>query len=116
MLKDRCKRLASIRTRSLATVSMALLVSLTALVFASTAMAEPKGIFKIFNQCPTEIPGIALCNYAQTTSGEFSIGTTKVPINKTITLQGGDLPTGNPENPREFFALPAKNGESLSKT
>jgi hypothetical protein len=116
MLKDHCKRLASIRTRSLVTVSMALIVPLIALAFASSAMAEPKGIFKIFKQCPTEIPGIALCNFAQTTSGEFSIGTTKVPINKTITLQGGDLPTGNPENPREFFALPAKNGESLSKT
>lgn len=116
MLKDRCKRLASIRTRSLVTVSMALLVPLTALAFASPAMAEPKGIFKIFKQCPTEIPGVVLCTFAQTTSGEFAIGTTKVPINKTITLQGGNIKTGNPEFPREFFAIPAKNGESLSKT
>lgn len=116
MLKDRCKRLASLRKRSLITVSMALLVPLTALAFASPAMAEPKGIFKIFKQCPTEIPGVVLCTFAQTTGGEFSIGTTKVPINKTITLQGGDIKTGNPEFPREFFAVPAKNGESLSKT
>ncbi|MFI5091246.1 MAG: hypothetical protein ACHP7P_14450 [Terriglobales bacterium] len=116
MLKDRGKRLAGIRTRILITAAMALIVPVTALASASPAMAEPKGIFKIFKQCPTEIPGIELCNFAQTTSGEFKLGTTTVPINKTITLQGGDLPTGNPENPAEYFALPAKNGESLSKT
>jgi hypothetical protein len=116
MLKDRGKRLAGIRGRTLVIASMALIVPLTALASAAPAMAEPKGIFKIFNQCPTEIPGIALCNYAVTTGGEFSIGATKVPINKPVILQGGDIKTGNPENPREFFALPAKNGESLSKT
>lgn len=116
MLEDRSRRLASIRKRTLVVAAMALIVPLTALASASPAMAEPKGIFKIFNQCPTEIPGNELCSYSVTTSGEFSIGTTKVPINKPIILQGGNFPTGNPENPREFFALPAKNGESLSKT
>src|SRR6202035_3563656 len=67
MLKDRGKRLAGIRRRTLVIASMALIVPLTALASAAPAMAEPKGIFKIFNQCPTEIPGIALCNYAVTT-------------------------------------------------
>ena len=33
----------------------------------------------------------------------------------TITLQGGAIPTGG-TNPNEYFLLPAKNGESLSKT
>ncbi len=116
MLEDRSKRLASIRKRTLVMAAMALIVPFTALASASPAMAEPKGIFKIFKECPTEIPGNELCTYNVTTSGEFAIGTTKVPINKPIILQGGSLPTGNPENPREFFALPAKNGESLSKT
>lgn len=116
MLEDRSKRLAVIRARTLVMAAMALIVPLTALASASPAMAEPKGIFKIFKQCPTEIPGVVLCNYGVTTSGEFSIGTTKVPINKPIVLQGGNIKTGNPENEREFFALPAKNGESLSKT
>ncbi len=116
MLEDRSKRLAGIRRRTLVMAAMALIVPLTALASASPAMAEPKGIFKIFKQCPTEIPVVALCNFGKTTSGEFSIGTTKVPINMPIILQGGLIPTGNPENPREFFAFPAKNGESLSKT
>jgi hypothetical protein len=82
---------------------------------ASSAMAAPKGIFAVFAQCPTSTPGNALCQFAQTTSGEFAIGSTKVPINKTITLQGGAVPTGS-SNPNEYFLLPAKNGESLSKT
>jgi hypothetical protein len=81
---------------------------------ASSASAAPKGIFSVFAQCPTSTPGNAICTYAQTTSGEFSIGSTKVPINKTITLQGGGVLTGS-SNPNEYFLLPAKNGESLSK-
>jgi hypothetical protein len=86
----------------------------TALATASPAMAEPKGIFKVYNDCPTEIPGLALCQVATTTGGEFAIGSTKVPINKTITLQGGAIHTGINRN--EYFLLPAKDGNSLSKT
>jgi hypothetical protein len=94
-------------------ITAAALVALFAIV--STAAAEPKGIFKKYSDCPTEIPGLAICTYGLTTSGEFSIGSTKVPINKTITLQGGGIPTGGP-NFNEYFLLPAKDGNSLSKT
>lgn len=89
------------------------LVALFALV--SSAAAEPKGIFKKYSDCPTEVPGLAICTFGQTTSGEFSIGSTKVPINQTITLQGGGILTGS-ENFNEYFLLPAKDGNSLSKT
>jgi len=116
MLKDISRRLASIRRRTLAMTAISLIVPAAALAAASPAMAEPKGIFKIFKECPTEVPGVSLCQYAQTTSGEFVLGSTRVPINKTIVQQGGDIKTGNPENEREFFGIPAKNGESLSKT
>lgn len=94
----------------------AVIAALATLGVASSAPAAPKGIFSVFAQCPTGTPGVTLCQFAQTTSGEFSIGSAKVPINKTITIQGGAIPTGNPENPREYFLVPAKNGESLSKT
>jgi hypothetical protein len=97
-------------------VTLALLVPLASVVFASSAAAEPKGIFSVFADCPTTTPGVALCTYAKTTSGEFTLGKTKVPINKTITLQGGAIPTGNEENEREYFLAPAKDGNSLSKT
>jgi len=114
MSKDHGTRLASMRKRTLLMTAMALVVPLIALASASPAMAEPKGIFKVFKECPTEIPIVTVCSVDYTTSGEFKLGNTAVPINKTITQQGGLVPLG--ESEVEFFALPAKNGESLSKT
>jgi hypothetical protein len=101
------------RSRRLLIITAVALIASLAIV--SSAAAEPKGIFKKYSDCPTEIPGLALCQFGQTTSGEFVIGTTKVPINQTITLQGGAIPTGGP-NVNEYFLLPAKDGNSLSKT
>jgi hypothetical protein len=93
-----------------------LTVCLAALGASSSALATPKGIFSIFSDCPLKTPGVALCQFGQTTSGEVAIGSSKVPINKTITLQGGAIPTGNPENDKEYFLVPAADGNSLSKT
>jgi hypothetical protein len=115
MIRSLRPRMTRMRRRPLTLAAMAVMVPLLALAMASTASAEPKGIFKVFNDCPTEIPGNALCAYAQTTSGEFSLGSTKVPINKTITLQGGAVHAST-ENLNEYFLLPAKDGNSLSKT
>ncbi len=92
---------------------LALMVPLTVLGAASPAVAAPKGPYAVFSDCPLKTPGNALCIYGQTTSGEFTIGNTTVPINKTITLQGGGIPTGV-EN--EYFLAPAADGNSLSKT
>jgi hypothetical protein len=116
MLKHHSRRVAALRTRTLVIAAMAVVLPVTALASASPAMAEPKGIFKIFNECPTEVPVVTLCNYNVTSSGEVKLGSTAVTINKNIIQQGGLIPTGNPENEREFFGYPAKNGESLSKT
>lgn len=91
---------------------MALMAPLTALGVASPAQATPKGIYAVFAQCPTAVPGVALCTYAQVTSGEFKIGTTTVPINQTITLQGGAIPFEK----GKYFLFPATDGNSLSKT
>jgi hypothetical protein len=112
MLRHHGRRLAAVRKRTLITM-MALMVPLAALGVASPALATPKGPFAVFAQCPTEL-GVELCTYAQTTSGEFAIGSTKVPINQTITLQGGAIKGGLEGS--SYFLLPAKNGESLSKT
>jgi hypothetical protein len=100
------------KMRLLAVLATVLVASLA---IVSSASAEPKGIFKKYNDCPTEVPGLAICTFGQTTSGEFAIGTTKVPINQTITLQGGGIHTGG-SNFNEYFLLPAKDGNSLSKT
>ncbi len=66
-----------------------------------------------FAQCPLSNPAIELCTVANTTSGEFTIGKKTVPINKTITLQGGLKQIPETEE-RELVA--AENGETLSKT
>ena len=106
--------------RMLLFAGMAVMVPLVSLAAASPAMAQPKGIFSIFANCPLGTikalgvpPGDALCQDGLTTSGEFAIGSTKVPISKTLTLEGGAIPTGNEE---EYFLLPGANGVSLSKT
>jgi len=105
-------RRGSFRARTAITL-VALAAPLGVLGVAAPAQAAPKGIFAVFAQCPATTPGVLLCTYAQTTTGEFKIGSTTVPINKTITLQGGAIPTGKGG---EYYLYPAKNGESLSKT
>lgn len=114
MSSERHRRLAGFRKRILFMAATALVVPVAALASASPAMAEPKGIFKIFNQCPTENPIVTLCSVDTTTSGEVKIGNTGVPIHATIIQQGGFTPIG--ESEVEFAGVPAKNGESLSKT
>jgi hypothetical protein len=86
------------------------------LVSAAPAFAQPSGIFGVFSQCPTRVPSVRLCTFDRLNSGEFVIGGVKVPIEKTLTLQMGFIPTGNPGNQQEYFGAPAKDGESLSKT
>jgi len=91
--------------------AMALAASLAALSGATSAMANPYA--KYFSQCPATEPGVELCIYGEVTGGKVSIGKTEVPITNTIIQQGGAIPTGQPHS---YFLVPAKNGESLSKT
>jgi len=101
--------------------TLALMVPLTALGVASPAQATPKGIFSVFADCPLATfkalgvpPGSAQCQFGETKSGEFAIGSTKVPIKATITQQGGAIPNGSSEI--EFFLIPGADGATLSKT
>src|ERR1700759_1622615 len=97
-------------------VVLALMAPLVGFVFASSAAATPKGVFSVFSDCPTENTNVALCVYGLTTSGEFVLGSSKVPINQTITLQGGAVWTGNEENLKEYDLIPPKDGKILSET
>jgi hypothetical protein len=103
------RRVAVIAITALMTISAFLSVASTA------ALAAPKGVFAVFAQCPTSIPGVAICQYVEITSGELAVGPVSVPIDKTIVFQGGLIHTGSP-NPNEYFLLPAANGESISPT
>jgi hypothetical protein len=88
-------------------------VSLLALGFAAPALAKPTGVYANFGDCPLKVSKIQSCIFAQTSSGEFKIDKTEVPITKTITLQGGV--TINEETGAETF-VNAVGGETLSKT
>lgn len=115
MLRTSSRPRAGGRTRKL-TVTLAVTAGLACFAFASSAMATPKGVFSVFSDCPTENTNVALCVYGLTTSGEFVLGTSKVPINQTITLQGGAVWTGNEENLKEYDLIPPKSGKILSET
>ncbi len=85
------------------------------LVFVSSAVAtehHPTGEFKNFANCPLSNKAVNDCTFAETTSGEFSVGTRAVPITKPIILQGGF--TENPETGVLTF-YGAENGETLTK-
>ena len=85
------------------------------LAVASPALAtehHPTGNFAPFAQCPLSNAAVTGCIVADTSSGEFTVGKKTVPINKTITLQGGTIE--NAKGELEFVA--AENGETLSKT
>lgn len=82
------------------------------LALAASASAAPTGEYVNFAQCPTGNSAVTTCVYAQTTGGEFDIGSTAVPLKNAETLQGG-LERGE----EGFYNLvPALNGETLSKT
>lgn len=99
--------------RLMAPLLAAAVVSLAALGFAAPAMAgKPTGNFANFGECPLSNSAVEACIFAQTSSGQFTINKTEVPITKTITLQGGL--SANEAGAETFY--PAANGETLSKT
>jgi hypothetical protein len=108
MIKDHLRPWASLRNGTLVLAAAAMLV----LAAAVPAMAESKD-FEVFKQCPTKNPAVNLCVFVQSTGKEFIIGNKTVPVNKTITLQGGSIL--NEETGEETF-VGASNGETLSKT
>jgi len=109
MINDCLRRLEGLRNTVLGLTAASLLV----LALAAPAMAAPKGDFAVFAQCPLKNPAVNLCVFVQSSGGEFTIGTKTVPVNKTITLQGGSIL--NEETGAETFVA-AANGETLSKT
>jgi hypothetical protein len=99
--------------------AIAAIVAVTAtamtLGMASSALAtehHPKGEYEVFKQCPLSNAATNLCLYAKTEKGKFTVGSVTVPIEKTITLQGGIHETES--GALEFIG--AENGETVSKT
>jgi hypothetical protein len=86
--------------------------ALAAVALAAPALAA-NPYEKYFSQCPATEPGVTHCLYGEITSGKFVIGKTEVPITNKIVQQGGTVPDGEPQS---AYLVPAKNGESLSKS
>lgn len=87
-------------------------LTLASLGIVAPAGATPTGEFAVFAQCPLTNPEASACLFAKSTSGEFKISKTAVPLTKPVTLQGGLT-----EESEGFSTiLPAANGETLSKT
>ncbi|HEX3519004.1 MAG TPA: hypothetical protein VHT29_08225 [Solirubrobacteraceae bacterium] len=91
-------------TAGLVVASMAL-----GLMLAPSALAGLQKEYSVFSDCPVNTPGVVGCVVSYTTGGEFHLGSKTVPINKTITLQGGTSST-SPD------LVPAADGNTLSKT
>jgi hypothetical protein len=104
-----------VRGTAMSALLAAALTSLVVLGFASQAFAtKPTGDFVNFGNCPTKTAGVNFCVFGQTTSGEFKIKNTEVPITKTITIQGGII--DNEETGVETWVNAANGAETLSKT
>jgi hypothetical protein len=90
------------------------LLGLASLMFAPGALAaphHPTGEWAVFADCPLSRATLTDCVYSQTTGGSFKLGSKTVPIENTVTLQGGYEGAG--ENIK-FFG--AEDGNTLSKT
>ena len=105
---------------SIADVGRRALVVVAALIVplavASPALAtehHPTGNFAPFADCPLSNSSVTQCIVASTTSGAFTVGKKTVPINKTITLQGGSIPI---KESSEVTFVAAEDGNTLSKT
>jgi hypothetical protein len=95
-------------------IATAVAATIGLLALASSAYAvehHPKGEFAPFADCPLSNPATQQCLLAVTESGQFTVGTTTVPIVNQITLQGGIEFT--PEGER---LIAAEDGKTLSKS
>jgi hypothetical protein len=96
-------------TATLALIALGLAPS----AFAFKPQAVPTGPFAIFGDCPLSAPNVTECVVAQTTGGQLTIGRAIVPLDHTVTLQGGIA--SEPETEITSF-VPAADGNALLQT
>jgi hypothetical protein len=102
--------LSQMRRHRLALPGVSLLAALaTALCTAAPAQAGLRQEFAVFADCPVNVPNVITCVYSKVTSGEFTLGSKTVAINKPVVLQGG-ISSASPD------LVPAADGNTLSKT
>lgn len=98
--------------RPLAAAVMA--VGVAALSASSAVASAPTGEFAQFKYCPYQNAAVNQCVLSTTTSGSFKLGNATVPINKTLTFQGGISVDG--DTGASVFYDAANGGTTLSRT
>ena len=98
-------------------LTVVVLVALGCAGWLLTSKKQTKRDYAPFKQCPLANPATNLCLFTQTESGEFIVGETTVPIDGTITLQGGVhvVEDKEKENVRDVF-IGTEDGKTVSKT
>jgi hypothetical protein len=89
----------------------AVVAALATLGLAGSASAKLTGEFTKFQKCPWTNTEVRRCLYSLTTGGEVVLGSKKVPIVKTVELQGGYGKAV--EEFSKFF--PPTSGDALQK-
>src|ERR1700704_1747115 len=102
------------RPRARAVGAVLAVIAFAALALAGTASAKLTGNYTKFAQCPFANLEVKKCIYSLTEGGEVVLGSKKVPIVNTVTLQGGLGKESEETAFAPFFA--AANGVTLSKT
>jgi hypothetical protein len=74
---------------------------------------SPTGPYAPFGECPLSAPNVYDCLVGAVTGGELTFGKITVPIDRTLTLQGGLAREPETEN---TTLAPAVDGETLSPT
>jgi hypothetical protein len=103
--------------RIVAVTFVALVMPATVLPVPSPAAAvqyHPRGAFAVFSDCPLNDPAVVMCVFGQITHGEFVLGKKIVPIDKTMTLQGGLIPAPG-RNFNAYVLAGAEDGNTLSR-
>lgn len=70
-------------------LTLALAVMMGAVWAPAAIGATPTGAYAQFKYCPYTDTNVGSCLYSVTSSGSFKIGSTTLPIDKPIVLQGG---------------------------
>jgi hypothetical protein len=83
------------------------------LVPASSASAALTGDYAKFNTCPFSNPSVGICLYAESTTGQFTVGKKTVPLVKPQILKGGIIDPEGLFGPLTFVA--PTDGQVLSK-
>jgi hypothetical protein len=97
-----------------AIIAAAAVTMAVACMAAPSAVATPKGGYAVFAQCPTHTAHVNGCFYGSITGGYIAIGSTVVPLAKTVVLQAGmvDEEVRGTEVKQLVAAL---DGETLTK-